>query len=127
MEALKPTRPVFLNVLRLRYPVGAVASIGHRISGVVLVIFTPILIYLFEASLRNAEDYARIAALLDSTPARGAALVVLWAFAHHFLAGLRHLLMDVDLGSSLPAARRSAWVVNAASVAVVLLAARLLS
>lgn len=127
MGALKRTRPVFLNFLRLRYPVGAVASIGHRISGVVLVVFTPILIYLFEASLRGAEDYARIAALLDSTPARGAALVVLWAFAHHFLAGLRHLLMDVDVGSSLPAARRSAWVVNAAGVAVVLLAAWLLS
>lgn len=126
MEARKRTRPVFFNLFRLRYPVGAVASIGHRVSGVVLAVFTPVLIYLFEASLRSAEDYARIAALLDSTLARVAALVVLWAFAHHFLAGVRHLLMDIDVGSSLPAARRSAWLVNMASVALALLGAGIL-
>lgn len=123
MEARKRTRPVFFNLFRLQYPVGAVASIGHRVSGVVLAVFTPVLIYLVEASLRSAEDYARIAALLDSAPARGAALVVLWAFAHHFLAGVRHLLMDIDVGSSLFAARRSAWLVNMASVALALLVA----
>jgi succinate dehydrogenase / fumarate reductase cytochrome b subunit len=43
--------------------------------------------------------------------------------AHHLLAGIRHLLSDIDIGSQLPAARRSAWIVNFGGAAVALLAA----
>jgi len=41
-----------------------------------------------------------------------AALAFLWALAHHLFAGVRHLLIDIDIGSRLPVARRSAWSVN---------------
>ncbi|HSE00284.1 MAG TPA: succinate dehydrogenase, cytochrome b556 subunit [Burkholderiales bacterium] len=120
MAEFKQARPVFFDLVRIRFPVGAVASIGHRVSGVVLVLFTPALIYLFDASLRSAQDYQRLGALLDHMLAKALALVIFWAFAHHFLAGIRHLLMDVDVGSSLTAARRSAWVVNVTSVSLAL-------
>ena len=46
-----------------------------------------------------------------------------WALAHHALAGVRHLLSDVDVGAGLRSARRSAWAVNLAALAVTLLAA----
>lgn len=68
-------RPVFLNLTRLQYPVGALASIGHRISGVVLLCVL---------------------------------VAVAWACAQHLLAGARHLLSDVDIGSSLQSSRKSA-------------------
>ena len=115
------TRPIFFNLLRIAFPVGAVTSIGHRVSGVVLLLCAPVLIYLMGASLRSAEEYEQVAVLLDTVSAKGLVVVILWAFSHHFFAGIRHLLMDIDIGSSLPAARASAWLVNIASVGVALL------
>ena len=121
MAALRHPRPFFLNLLRIKFPVGAVTSIGHRISGVVLALWSPVLIYLLDSSLRSAQDYEWVRSLLDTTLAKGVALVMFWTFAHHFLAGVRHLLMDIDIGSSLPAARMSAWVVNIVSLSVAFL------
>ena len=121
MAELRQTRPVYLNLLRIKFPVGAITSIGHRISGVVLVLSAPVLIYLFDASLRSAQDYEWVGALLDIVPAKGLALLMFWTFSHHFFAGVRHLLMDIDVGSSLPVARLSAWLVNVASVSIALL------
>ena len=126
MAELKQTRPFFLNLLRIRFPVGAITSMGHRVSGVVLVLSAPILIYLLNVSLRSAQDYEWVCALLDSVPVKGLVLVASWAFTHHFLAGIRHLLMDIDIGSGLSTARFSAWLVNAASVGIAMLIGGLL-
>lgn len=114
------TRPAFFNLSQIAFPVGAITSICHRISGIVLALCTPLLIYFLDSSLRSAESYERMRLLLDTAPAKAAGIVILWAFAHHFLAGMRHLLMDVDIGSRLPQARLSAWFVNIGSVAVAL-------
>ena len=57
---------------------------------------------------------------------KAAVVIAVWALAHHVLGGVRHLLTDVDIGSPLRLARRSAWFVNLAGVAVVLLAAGVL-
>ncbi len=121
-------RPVFLNLAALRYPVGAIASIGHRISGVLLLVALPGLAAALERSLHSAGDYA---ALLGSgRPAwlTVALIVLTWAATHHLLAGVRHLLMDIGIGSRLPAARASAWAVLVlGALAAVVAAARLLS
>lgn len=53
-------------------------------------------------------------------------LLVVWALAHHVLAGVRHLLSDFRIGSPLRAARRSAWLVNFGGVALTLAAAAVL-
>ena len=58
---------------------------------------------------------------------KGVAIVLAWALAHHMLAGTRHLLSDIDIGSQLPAARRSAWIVNLGGVGVALLAAGMIA
>lgn len=114
-------RPVFLNVTRLRFPVGAVASIGHRISGVVLVCALPFAVAAIERSLAGGAEFASVVDGLRSPAGRGGLLVVAWAAAHHLLAGIRHLLMDVGVGASLPAGRASAFAV----IALALLAAAL--
>ena len=62
-------------------------------------------------------------ALLAQFAFNAVAVFVVWALAQHSLGGVRHLLSDVDIGSPLRVARRSAWFVNLAGVAVALLAA----
>ena len=59
-------------------------------------------------------------------PVKAALVIVVWALATHVLAGVRHLLSDFDIGSPLRLARRSAWFVNLAGVAVALITAGVL-
>jgi succinate dehydrogenase / fumarate reductase, cytochrome b subunit len=115
-------RPYFLDLTRIRFPVGAICSIGHRMSGVALAATMPFLVYLFARSLAGPEGYAEAARWLAPLPVRAVLILVIWAFAHHLLAGVRDLLTDIDIGSSLATARRSAWLVNVAGIAVAALA-----
>jgi succinate dehydrogenase / fumarate reductase cytochrome b subunit len=107
-------RPVFLNFARLRFPVGAVASIGHRISGVLLFLALPFAVWALERSLRSERPFE-----LNAGPlARLAFFLLAWAAAHHLFAGIRHLLSDADIGSSLRASRASAWAALIGALAV---------
>jgi succinate dehydrogenase / fumarate reductase cytochrome b subunit len=119
-------RPVFLDLMRIQLPVGALTSIGHRISGVVLAASVPIAVYLLGRSLRDDAGFAEVKALFGQFPVKAAAVIVVWALSQHVLGGLRHLLSDFDIGSPLRVARRSAWFVNLAGVAVALVAAGVL-
>ena len=116
-------RPVYLNLLQIRLPVPGFMSILHRLSGAVLSLAIPFAIYLVDLSLRGPEGYARAYQLLDGWLARLVLLGLLWALLHHLLAGLRYLLLDVDVGIDKPAYRQSAWAVIIAAplLAVVLL------
>lgn len=116
-------RAVFLNLAQIQMPVGAATSITHRITGVLLVLGIPFCIYLLDLSLQNPQSYARVMALFDHAVFKLVVLVFIWALAHHLFAGVRHLLSDVDIGSDLSAARRSAWSVMIGGLAVALLAA----
>lgn len=104
-------RPVFLDLVRIRFPVGAVASMGHRISGVMLVAALPFVVLALQRSLQ-AEALA-IAGWL-----RVPAALLAWAAAHHLFAGIRHLLMEAGVGSSLASARRSAYAALIAGAAI---------
>lgn len=116
-------RPVFLNLTQIRMPVGALTSIGHRISGVVLAASVPMGVYLLDRSLQDEQGFAQVGGLLRHGAAKVAIVLVVWALAHHVLAGVRHLLSDFSVGSPLRRARRSAWFVNLGGVAVAMLAA----
>jgi succinate dehydrogenase / fumarate reductase cytochrome b subunit len=117
---------VFFDLLRIQMPVGALTSITHRVTGVLLAIGVPFTIYLLDLSVRSPEAYAEVATLFDSWYARCGLILLIWSLTHHLLAGIRHLLTDIDVGSLLPAARRSAWIVNLTGLAVALLAAGVL-
>ena len=108
-------RPVFLNLLHIRLPVAGVMSILHRASGLLMFLLIPVLLYLLDQSLRSAEGFAETAALLHGTGARLLLIAVIWALSHHLLAGIRFLLIDLDIGVQRQAMRRSAWVVNIAA------------
>ena len=116
-------RPVFLDLRKIRMPVMAVVSILHRISGVGMVLLIPLLVYLFDLSLRNEQAFQTVLDLLASTPARLVGVLLIWMLAHHFFAGVRFLLLDMDRGVEKSVARKSAWAVHAAAAVVTLLIA----
>jgi len=116
-------RPRFFNLTQISLPVGAVTSITHRVTGLLLVLGTPLAMRLLELSVGNEQGYAQVSALFGSVLFRAVAILFIWALTHHLLAGVRHLLMDAGVGSRLITARASAWAINLTGAAVILLAA----
>ncbi len=116
-------RPVFFNVFQIQFPVGAITSLTHRISGIVLATGIPFSIYLLDLSRSGLRGYEQAVALLANPFMQTTAVLFAWALGHHMLAGVRHLLSDIDIGAGLPAARRSAWFVNGVSPLFAVLAA----
>ena len=116
------TRPVNLNLLKIRQPITAIASIGHRISGVLLFLSIPFVIWMLDRSLQGPSGYADVTALFDNGLIKILALLFAWSAAHHFFAGIRFLLLDIEIGLDLATARTSAMVVNVLGVIGVLIA-----
>jgi len=109
------SRPRFLNLLLIRMPVGAAASIAHRISGIFLFLSIPLAAFLLDLSLQGPEGFTRAAEILSYTPIRALQVVIAWSCVQHVLAGIRFLLLDMDIGLNKSSARLSAWVVNCAA------------
>lgn len=115
-------RPVNLALTTLKYPPMAIVSILHRISGLMLFLLMPFMLYLLALSLKNADSFDR---LQDAC-----CKLLLWAFGAalllHLIAGIRHLLMDMGFGEQLEAGRRSAVAVMVlAAVLIILLGIRI--
>lgn len=116
-------RPVFFDLTQIQMPVGATTSICHRITGIFMAIGIPFCFYVLDLSLQSPQSYAHVIELFDQVIFKLVVLLFVWALAHHLFAGVRHLLCDVDVGPRLPAARRSAWIVNLGGLVVALLVA----
>lgn len=118
-------RPFFLNLLVIRLPVAGVMSIGHRISGLAMVLTLPYFIHLLALSVSNPEGFEAAARLVTGWPFKAFLFLFLWALMHHFLAGIRYLLLDIDVGIEKPLYRLTAWGVLAGGpvLALILLGA----
>lgn len=117
---IKDNRPKYLNLLKIRLPITGIASINHRISGLILFISIPFSLYLLQLSLSSSAGYTEALGYLSSTWVKLALVLLTWSFAHHLLAGFRFLLIDTNLGVSLSVARKTAWFVVFAAVIVTL-------
>ena len=113
--------PVYLNLFRIHFPVGAVTSIAHRISGVLMFLSFPLLVYLLDLSLRGPEGFAVAVDWLSNDLVRLGSVIIAWSLFHHLFGGIRFLLIDLEQGVSRPRARATAWLVNIAAVAAALL------
>ncbi len=118
---MKATRPVYLNLWRIKFPVPAIISILHRISGVVLFLGLPILLYLLSQSLISQDSFDHISSHLTRTIMRWVVWVIISALFVHFFAGIRHLLMDIGIGETLAGARKSAWLVAVLTASIIIL------
>ena len=114
-------RPRFLNPLAVHMPVGAVASILHRLSGVLLFLLLPPAAWLFAVSLQDPGRHAEVMALLGSPWMKLPGGLFLWALLHHLFAGIRFLLLDAGHGIERTAARRMAWLATLAAPLLTLL------
>jgi succinate dehydrogenase / fumarate reductase cytochrome b subunit len=116
-------RPVHLNLFKIRLPIGGIMSIIHRATGVFMFLALPLLIYLLDLSLSGAAGFAAADAMLHGLFGALFVFLLMWSLAHHLLAGIRYLLIDVDLGVDKGVARQTALgVVVAGPVLGLLLA-----
>jgi len=114
-------RPKNLDLTTIRLPLPGKVSILHRVSGVGLFLFLPVLLWLFSASLGSADTFAAFRSVFSSLPAKVVLAGLLWAFVHHFCAGIRFLLLDLHIGIEKEPARKSAAVVFAVSIPLTLI------
>ena len=117
----KDNRPKYLNLFKIRLPITGIASINHRISGLVLFLFIPFSIYFLQLSLTNSDGFTEVLNYLSSPIIKLGLILLTWSFVHHLLAGFRFLLIDQNIGVSLSAARKTAWFVVFAAVIVTLI------
>lgn len=110
-------RPVDFGVLHSRLPLGAFVSILHRVSGLFLVLLLPFAFAALERSLASAAGFMQLHERTQHTGWRIALILTVWAFAHHFFAGVRHLLQDIDIGISRRNGRAGAAIVLLAGAA----------
>ena len=132
MTELAKKRPEFRNINALtdlpsyRLPLAGIVSILHRVSGVLMFLLMPFIIWMFDTSLSSEISFARFKAAFNSGlwffPGwfiKLVALALIWAYLHHFIAGLRHLWMDVSHAAvSKEFGLRSAQVTLVASVLI---------
>jgi succinate dehydrogenase / fumarate reductase cytochrome b subunit len=115
-------RPVNLDLASLKFPPMAIASIFHRLSGIALFLFFPVMLYFLKLSLDSSESYQQLLVTFEKPYVK----FVLWAFStaliYHVFAGIRHMLMDIGKGESLLVARISAQgVIAVACIGAIIL------
>lgn len=108
---MKKERPVFLNLTQYRFPRMAIVSILHRISGVVLFLAIPYLLYVLQTTLASQESFDAITQTLSEPLSKLILSAILAAVLFHWVAGVRHLMMDLGYAESLRAGKVTATLV----------------
>ena len=121
-EITKP-RPKFLTLSEIHLPLPGFVSILHRVSGASLFLLLPWLIYLLQLSLTSPETFEHFKTYVAHPLAKLILFGLCWAFLHHFCAGIRFLLLDIQVGIEKPQARASAQAVLAISLGLTLIVA----
>ena len=121
------SRPVYLDLPRIRLPVPGIVSILHRVSGALLfLVGIPLLLAGVGMSLASPESFSQLRGAVAHPAAKFVLLGLAWSYIHHFCAGIRFLLLDIHKGIELAPARRSSVVVLVVSLALtVVVGARL--
>ena len=125
-------RPVYRNIhvsqiVAYRLPPAGIVSILHRVSGALMFLLLPFVIWLFDVSLTSEVSYVRFTSTfvagigwLPGWLMKLVALALIWAYLHHLIAGVRHLWMDMTHSVSLEQGRVSAWATLASSAVLTL-------
>lgn len=108
-----PPRPQFRNIslthiTSYRLPLAGVVSILHRISGLLMFLLLPFILYLLDRSLLSPTAFDQFKDFASHWFVKLVILALSWAYLHHFCAGIRHLIMDKHIGLDKNSARRSA-------------------
>jgi len=109
VSSARAKRPEFRNINALsdlptyRLPPAGIVSILHRISGAIMFLLMPFIIWMFDTSVSSEISFARFTAafnvgvgFIPGWFVKLVALAIIWSYLHHFVAGMRHLLMDIN-------------------------------
>ncbi|MDB5989709.1 MAG: sdhC [Herbaspirillum sp.] len=112
-EAAKPHRPEYRNIhiaqiAGYRMPLAAFVSILHRVSGLLMFLLLPFILYLLDKSLLSEISFDSFRNFASNWFVKLVILALSWAYLHHFCAGLRHLVMDLHIGLDKDSSRKSA-------------------
>jgi len=126
--ATKRPRPQFRNLnfpllLTYRLPLAGWVSIMHRISGAMLFLALPLLLWMLDLSLISELSFERLRGIASGFFVKLVLLFLIWGFFHHLIAGVRYLLLDLHIGIDLKSSRASAMAVYAVSLPLTLIAA----
>jgi succinate dehydrogenase / fumarate reductase cytochrome b subunit len=111
----KDNRPVNLELTTIKFPITALASISHRVTGVLLFVSSVLLVWALDASLASEESFNQLVKLLSSTGVKAALWAFLVIFSYHALAGVRHLIMDAGIGEDFKGGALGARILFIAS------------
>lgn len=114
----KKDRPKNLNLLSVKFPMSAIMSVGHRAAGILLFLLLPYSLYLLQISLTNEAGFALVKAEIQGPVVKLLGLIVIWSLAHHFFAGIRFFLLDLDIGIEKNMAQKTAVLVMVAGFIV---------
>ena len=119
-EALKKPKPEYRNIglaqlATYRLPLAGKVSILHRISGLLLFVSLPFLLYLLDQSLTSEISFDTFKGVLSYPLIKIIVLVLAWAFMFHFCAGIRFLLLDTHRAVSKEGGKQTSIVVLAVS------------
>lgn len=112
------SRPKHLNLMQIRMPLPAFVSILHRASGAILFLMLWLLLCLLGSSLESPKSFAVFKGWVGNPLVKFVLLGLLWAYLHHFCAGMRHLAMDLHIGLELETARATSYAVLGVSLAL---------
>jgi len=115
-------RPVNLDLTQFHFPLPAITSILHRVSGIIIFISMAFLLWGLDMSLDSEQSFNRLLSILDGFLAKLILWGILAALFYHLVAGIKHLVMDAGIGEDLESARLFAKVVIVVAVVLIILA-----
>ncbi len=113
---MQPPRPKHLAIHLIKLPLPGIVSIFHRVTGVGLFLCLPILLWALQNSLSSIETYTQLTEVISHPVVKLFFLALMWAFLHHFCAGLRYLAIDLHWVRNLAQARSSSKMVLVVSL-----------
>lgn len=115
------TRPKNLDLFTIHFPLPAIVSLLHRISGAALFILIPLILWCFGQSL-TVSGFDNLQNWLGYWPIKTLCWLIIIPFCYHLVAGIRHLLSDIHIGESLKGGRMSAMLALVVSVILIMVA-----
>jgi succinate dehydrogenase / fumarate reductase cytochrome b subunit len=119
---IRKPRPKYLSLgallFEIRLPLPGWVSILHRISGLLLFLAVLWLLFMLDRSLASEAGFEAMRGYLALLPVKLSLLVLIWAYCHHFCAGIRFLVLDLDRGVDKATARLTSVAVLLASLAL---------
>ncbi|MGC1509188.1 succinate dehydrogenase, cytochrome b556 subunit [Ketobacter sp. MCCC 1A13808] len=119
---MKSQRPVNLDIMTFKFTPQMVASITHRISGVIIFAGMAFVIWGLGLSLQSEESFSQLKQCLDSVIAKFIIWAILAGFIYHFVAGVRHLLMDAGYFEELESSQALSYAVMVVSAVLIIVA-----